>query len=237
MSWTRLGFLVPSGNSTLERDTRIGLPDTVSAHFARMAMTKDDPEQVAGLHEAAPRAAELLAHADVDVIAFACTTGSLYEGQGFDERIAERITAATGIRATTTSTAVVQALRSLGMSRVVLVTPYEPWLDELVVRFLGTHDIAVTRVAGPGLPYARDIVSVPPERIADEALADQKALEEADGVFLSCTAFRGLEAAAQVRARAGVPVVSSNEATFWAALREVGLASDTFPAGGHEEMR
>ena len=46
--WThRLGFLVPSVNTVIERDLRLSLPDPVSAHVARMPITRDTPEQLA----------------------------------------------------------------------------------------------------------------------------------------------------------------------------------------------
>lgn len=231
--WThRLGFLVPSVNAVIERDLRLCLPESVSAHAARMAITRDTPEQLAALAAAVPEAARLLAHAACDSIVFACTSGSLYHGPGYDTEITERITGASGLPASTTSTAVVAALTSLGLTRVVLVTPYEPWLDELVVGFLGAHGIEVTATAGPALPDPLDTASVPPTAIAD-AVTD---LGPAEGIFISCTAFRGLEAAGLLRDRFGVPVVSSNEATCWEGLRLAGRAADTFPLKGYAEL-
>ncbi|MFI6823874.1 aspartate/glutamate racemase family protein [Micromonospora sp. NPDC050187] len=231
--WThRLGFLVPSVNTVIERDLRLSLPATVSAHVARMSIIRDTPEQLAALADSVPGAATLLSHAAVDSIVFACTSGSLYHGLGYDGEITERITAAAGVPASTTSTAVVAALRSLGLSRVVLVTPYEPWLDELVGAFLGAHGIEVTATAGPALPDPLDTASVPPEEIA-AAVVDPGA---ADGIVISCTAFRGLEAARILRERFGLPVVSSNEATCWEGLRLAGRAPDTFPLDGYAAL-
>ncbi|WBB81490.1 aspartate/glutamate racemase family protein [Micromonospora sp. WMMD882] len=232
--WThRLGLLVPSVNTVVERDLRLSLPDPVSAHVARIPITRDTPEQLAALADAAPGATRLLAHAAVDSIVFACTSGSLYHGPGYDTAITERITEVAGVPASTTSTAVVAALRSLGLTRVLLVTPYEPWLDELVVAFLGAHDIEVTGTSGPALPDPLDTASVPPQAIAD-AVGD---LGRAEGVFVSCTAFRGLEAAGILRERLGVPVVASNEATVWDGLRLAGRGPDAFPPDGYAALR
>lgn len=234
-SWdwqAKLGFLVPSGNSIFERDAKIALPASISAHVARMPLTRDDPEELAALHEAAPAASELLAHAGVDVVVFACTSGSLYHGLGFDKEISERITAITGTPASTTSTAVVEALGSLALRNIVLVSPYEPWLEGMTVEFLKGFGITVTATLGPGIPDGYETMT--PDEIADHIRPDM--LQEADGVFISCTDFRGMEAAAELRRRHGVPVVSSNEATLWAALRLIGLAGDTFPQNGYEDL-
>ncbi|MFF5260544.1 aspartate/glutamate racemase family protein [Actinomadura viridis] len=233
-SWThRLGFLIPSVNAVLERDSRLALPASVSAHLGRMPMTRDEPEQLAALADAVPEVTGLLHHAGCDAVVFACTTGSLYEGPGYDTEITRRITAVTGRPASTTSTAAVAALRSLDLRRVVLVSPYEPWLDERVVTFLAAHGIEVTATAGPGLPDPRDSDSVAPAEIAAAAA---EVAGDADGVFISCTAFRGLEAAGILRRSLGLPVVSSNEATFWEALRLVGRASGAFPPNGYEDL-
>src|SRR5687767_5631971 len=95
----RLGMLTPSSNTVLEPMTMAmlaGLPD-VTAHFARFKVTEialseqalaqfDDSEVL--------RAAELLAHAKVNVIAWNGTSAS-WLGFERDERLCERITAAT----------------------------------------------------------------------------------------------------------------------------------------------
>ncbi len=73
-------------------------------------------------------AAEQFAWARPRVIAFACTTGSLVKGPGWDKVLRDRIGARTGIAATTTSTAVLAAFEALGVRRLGIATPY---LDEL----------------------------------------------------------------------------------------------------------
>ncbi|MFC7550251.1 hypothetical protein [Plantactinospora sp. GCM10030261] len=229
----RLGFLVPSANSVLEWDSRLALPPPVSAHFARIAMTRDEPDQLVALAEAAPGTAELLRHAGCTAVGFACTTGSLYRGLGYDAAISARVTEATGLPCATTATAAVDALRSLGLARVLLVSPYEPWLDALVVDFLAAHGIEVTGTLGPSLPDPRDTARATPAQIAG-TVTD---LGPADGIFVSCTAFRGLEAATLLRQRFGCPVVASNEATFWGVARLVGAGPADFPHDGWEGLR
>src|ERR1700753_2014454 len=103
---TRVCMLTPSSNTALEPITYAmlsGITD-ISVHFSRFKVTEialsesalrqfDDSEIL--------RAAELLAHAKVDVIAWNGTSAS-WLGFERDERLCERITAATGIQARTT---------------------------------------------------------------------------------------------------------------------------------------
>src|ERR1700710_1507376 len=118
---TRLGMLTPSSNTTLEPLTGgmlAGLP-WVSAHFSRfrvteIALTGDALAQFDDRPILA--AAELLAHAKVDVIAWNGTSSG-WLGFDADQRLCERIEAATGIRATTSMLALNEILASTGGRR------------------------------------------------------------------------------------------------------------------------
>jgi maleate isomerase len=213
----RLGFLVPSANAVVERDARLALPDDVTAHFGRMKLTEDTPEQIAGLVDFVPQAARDVADAGVSVIGFACTTGSLFKGLGYDHEISDRIREETGIPATTTSSAVVDALRLLGIHRPIVVSPYEDWLNAKVVHFLTESGFEVSGVFGFGRPEQRALEAITPEQIVGAA----RSLDswEADGCLLSCTGFRGFEAVKALEDAIGKPVINSNQATFWQMLR------------------
>jgi len=224
----RLGVLVPSSNTMVERDAQIHMPPAVSTHFTRMRITRDDPDQLAALADLAPPGAKLLADAGVAAIAFACTTGSIH-GEAWREReVIDRIEAVAAVPATTTATAVLDALVALDAARVALVSPYEPWLNEEVVGFLGRSGVAVERVHGFGLPDPLDIAAVPPAEIAAAARTIDSDCVEA--IVISCTAFAGLDAARLVRGELGKPVVAANQATFWKLGRLAGLP-DVLPPG------
>ena len=46
-------------------------------------------------------------------------------------------------------------------------------------------------------------------------------MEEADAVFISCTNFRTFEIIESLEQDLGIPVVTSNQASLWLALREL----------------
>jgi maleate isomerase len=99
----RLGMLTPSSNTTLEPVTTAMLAPltSVSLHFSRfrvtdIALTGDALAQFDDRPILA--AADLLAHARVDVIAWNGTSSG-WLGFDADRRLCERIEAATGIRA------------------------------------------------------------------------------------------------------------------------------------------
>ena len=134
---TRLGMLTPSSNTALEPITcamLAGVSD-VTAHFSRFKVTEialsdtalqqfDDTEIL--------RAAELVAHAKVDIIAWNGTSAS-WLGFDRDEHLCERITASTGIKACTTVLAYRDLLRRLGAQRIGLVTPYTADVQDKII--------------------------------------------------------------------------------------------------------
>src|ERR1700753_1725263 len=142
---TRLGMLTPSSNTALEPITCAMLAgvDNVSAHFSRFQVTEIalseasqrqfDPGEIL-------RAAELLAHAKVDVIAWNGTSAS-WLGFDRDERLCERITAATGIKACTTVLAYRDLLLRLNTPRIGLVTPYQADVQNRIVTNWRSQDL------------------------------------------------------------------------------------------------
>src|SRR3981081_1572339 len=117
-----LGMLTPSSNTVLEPVTTAmiaGLPE-VTAHFSRFKVTEialsagalaqfDDSEIM--------RAAELLAHAKVNVIAWNGTSSG-WLGFERDETLCARIASATGIAASTAMLALNEVLERTGAKRI-----------------------------------------------------------------------------------------------------------------------
>src|ERR1700760_2785769 len=133
----RLGMLTPSSNTALEPITCAMLSgvDDVSAHFSRFKVTEIAlSEQALRQFDAGEilRAAELLAHAKVDVIAWNGTSAS-WLGFDRDVSLCEQITAATGIKACTTVLAYRDLLRQLGSKRIGLVTPYRKDVQDKII--------------------------------------------------------------------------------------------------------
>ena len=139
---------------------------------------------------------------------------------GYDAELVERIQAASGSPATTTSTAVVAALRELKVRRLAVAAPYEDDVCQRMRAFLEGNGFEVVRLKNAGLrPEA--ISAVPSEEVC--ALARQADAPEAEGLFISCTSFRTLDVLESLERELGKPVVSSNQATMWHVLRTAGI--------------
>lgn len=216
----RLGVLVPSINKTMEPELYQMTPKGVSVHFARMRQKEDTVEEIQKMAQDVPRAAAELADAQVDLITFGCTSGSLIGGAGYDQGLIRRIEEITHIPAITTATAVISALKELQIKKVCVATPY---MEEVNVRekeFFESHDLNVISMKGLGCrgPETADVSVKQVYNLAKEVFR-----KETDGLFISCTDLRTLDVLEALEYDLDRPVVSSNQATMWMMLRKVGI--------------
>jgi len=216
----RIGLLVPSSNTTMEPEFHGMAPEGVSVHTARMRLEEVTAGGLVEMAEDAGRAAGLLATAEVDVIVYGCTTGSLVGGVEWEENLVQRIEDGTGVPTLSTSGAVVDAINALNVKRVAVATPYTDDLNRLEVAFLKSHGIEVTDIRGLGLVMNVDIGRIDGAVVRElvRAVADG-----ADGVFISCTNLPTVDLIAPLEAELRQPVVTSNQASLWAALRGSGI--------------
>jgi len=157
------------------------------------------------------------------VIAYACTASSMVLPL---DKLSKFIEKETGIPGVATAPALVLAARELGMKKVAVATPYHDALNQHEKEFLEACGLKVLGIKGLGIgaggpqEYVK-IAKVTPE----EVLAHCRSAWSpgADGMIVSCTDFRTLDAVPQLEREFGVPVISSNLATLWMARRAAGI--------------
>ena len=128
----KIGFMVPSWNTVMEYECWRMAPEGVSVHFTRIPHTDDEEETILHMIKEVPHMADMLADAGLDAISFGCTGGSFVR-PGVDKEIADMIEERTGIPSSTTSTALVEAMREMGIARVAITSPYPRWLNARLV--------------------------------------------------------------------------------------------------------
>jgi maleate isomerase len=230
---TRLGVVVPSSNTTVEREFAAALDDDVSLHVARMPLENVTVDELDAMADDATAAADRLADANVDVVAYACTTGSLIHGHGFDAELEERLADITGVPAVATARSVKRALAAVDATAVALVTPYTADLNEREVEFLDAAGIDVALVDGLGIESNASIGALTAtdaaRQVRDAIGAGGVREPRFDAVFVSCTNYATLELLPALEREFEVPVVSSNAATVWDALGAVDEPTDCVP--------
>ncbi|MDA1036637.1 MAG: aspartate/glutamate racemase family protein [Chloroflexi bacterium] len=226
----KIGLVVPSSNTSTEPDFYRVMPANVSLHSHRIWLEDTTLEDLDTMNRDAEKAARYIGTADVDVIAYACTSGSSLGGPGYDQNLLVTLTKASGgAPAIGTSPAMIDGLKSLGIKRVSVVTPYLDSINERLQAFLEGHGFEVISIAGQQIVPNTEIGAQTPETIL--AFANKHLDPSADGYFLSCTNWRAFEVVEQLEQQSGKPVVTSNQATIWAAFRSLGL-HDPIPGFG-----
>jgi maleate isomerase len=222
----RLGVIVPPTNTVNEAEWHRMAPEGVTVHSARMRLHADSDSEAgkAALYADLKQATADLAQASVDVVAYGCTAGSMVLPLN---TLTDYMASVAGVPAVATAVALVEALRALGARRVALATPYHDALTDHEVRFFAQCQIETISSRGLGFgangpDEYRNIARLP--AAVAYRLAKSVDRPAAEAIVISCTDFATLGIIPVLEAELGKPVISSNQATFWAALRAAGVA-------------
>lgn len=220
-SRAKIGFVLLATEQTIEDDMFHLHPEGVGIHFARAAIPDSITVETLSRHadDLARAASTLLPDGSLDVICYACTSGSLIIGE--EKVLAELRKGAPNAIATSLITGVLNALRALDVKRVAVATPY---LDEINTReaeYMSAAGFEITDIKGLQLVKDSDMIRVRPEIIAEFAASVDT--PEAEAVFISCGALRSLEIIDALEQRLGKPVICSNQAMMWEVLRRAGI--------------
>jgi maleate isomerase len=245
----RIGAIVPSTNTVVEPEFWRMAPDGVSIHAARMHVeTRATTDNLRDMTKHAYQAGRDLMTARVGTMVYACTSGSFIEGHGWEHEFRDQ---ALGVRGDaradrtpemwagqganllgevlhasrpqvlTTFQAVVTALHTVSAKRLIVASAYPEFLNVELRSSLEKHGFSVAAIAGLGLENPVEIGVVGPE--VPYNLARSIATRDADAVFISCTNLRTIEIIQRLEGDLGIPVVTSNQASFWLALRMLGI--------------
>ena len=135
---TLIGMLTPSSNTVVEPFTAAlawPLFPQVSVHFGRLRVTRialdEGSDDQFGI-DPFLAAADLLADAKVDVIAWNGTSAS-WLGFDSDDRLCAELTERTGARATTAIKSLNTLIEAFGVKKLGLVTPYTPDVQQQII--------------------------------------------------------------------------------------------------------
>ena len=223
----RIGVIVPPGNVAVKREFPLYLPRGIVLNYNRLSRPDSiqTKESILAMNDSLEIVAHNLAQAYPEVIAYACTGGSFLEGPGNEAQPAERIQKRTGIPGVSTSAAVVEALRALGARRVLLVGPYPHDIMRTEVKFLEHYGFTVPAWDSFNCLTSEENRKLTSEQIAEKVLGHRETIAGCDAVFISCTNILVMDQIERLERELGKPVVTSNQATLWAALTKMNVDS------------
>jgi maleate isomerase len=221
----RLGFLLPPGNPTIEPEMIAMAPEGVSLHFHRMTargtpgsldgQAERNREMVASLDDCI----DTLALVKPDIVVIAHTATSYDLGCDGEDALLARLAQQSGTRVTTAFASVAAGLERLGAKRIALGAPYSAETTLKGKVHLEAHGFTV--VSHDNLKHAGNIY----DTTAEQAYRLARAVDvpEAQAVFLSGTGMPTVSVIDMLEADLQKPVISSNSAMMWLALRACGV--------------
>jgi maleate isomerase len=212
----RIGLIIPSVNRLSEAQFMRFAPTGLGIHVTRARIAGKWRKPVTELAPIITAAAGALSDASPDLIVYHCTDSSMREGLDGERRILDIVRRETGIEAVSTSAMVVEALNALGIKKLVIVSPYRD--NDVIIAYLQSCGFMVVHDVALDLP-GHQSSGAPPERWVESTLANTH--HEAEGYFLSCTNTTQIEAIEDLEMALGKPVVSSNQAVLWGAVKRL----------------
>jgi maleate isomerase len=160
--------------------------------------------------------------------AFVDTSITFIRGPGGDIEIGMRISRLLKCPVTVTSTAVVEALQTLGIHRIAVLSPYTEDINQVLPVFLGAHGIEVVRLEILPCNYnfssSLDMAHVEEDELL--RAGEKVAGPDVDGIFIPCTALRTFDAIEPLENLTGKTVITSNQATMWRVQRLANKTGD-----------
>jgi maleate isomerase len=205
-----IGMIVPL-DFGLDRELWRWVPEEVSLHVTRLpiASHRIDVPTAKALADAiaVEQATRDLLTPGPEVVAYTCAAGSFIEGAAGDGALRRAMLGAGAPAVCTTSGALIDELRLLGVSRLTLVTPYGGELTNRLVGFLTEHGMRTVTITR--LSHATERL-----RVHDH--------DDAEAVFVCCTNVPTYDLLGPLAQTLGKPVLTANEVLMHATLRALG---------------
>lgn len=217
----KVGFVLLATEQTVVDDMVTIIPKGVGVHFARV----NNPDSITNenLANIAPdltlAAKTILPDGSLDVIFYACTSGSLVIGE---DRVHELLNlGAPNAKASCIIAAVVRALRVINAEKIVVLTPYLDEINTAELNYLEASGFSMLDFEGMNIEKDSDMVRVDPHYIRDLAIELDR--DDADAIFISCGALRSIDVIEEIESVCKKPVITSNQAMAWDVFRLAGI--------------
>ena len=223
-----MGFLLAAMNRVAEAELPQLAPDGVACHFTRLPYTEISPKGISDMLNALETTTLLLAGASYSVgvhaVGLVHATASSMTPTAANE-IVERIGQAGKVPATTTLTAIVEALRHLKVKTVSAALPYnKPERNLQLKSFLEGNGFIVDKIFGGPYNVAKDADEVsgqPPS--SAYRLIKQADTPSSEAIIMTIPNFRSIEVIDELESDLGKIVITGNQALMWHSLRLVGI--------------
>jgi len=161
---------------------------------------------------------DILPNEKLNCIVYGCTSGTIVAGY---DSIKKKIKLAKpDAEVTTPSTAAINALKKMNISKISIFTPYSKKLNDQVVDYFKKEDFVVTSNSYFDISNDSDIAKIDQNYLYETLL--KMDLGDAEALFLSCTNLPALSIIDKLEKKLNKVVLSSNQVLIWDTLRCIG---------------
>jgi len=220
----RIGLLALSTDLTIERDFQsicYSLPINlfVNRIHNENPLTKENLLKMYDQLESITE--KILPGEKINTVAYGCTSGTIAIGE---DKVKEKIQLAKpGCHVTTPITSAIKAFNKMNVKKIAVFTPYPESVNKTISEYLIKKNINVMSFSTFNLDLDVDFARVDPKYLSE--ILTKLNINDADALFVSCTALPALEILDEVEKKINKPVFSSNQTLIWDTIRSVGYKS------------
>ena len=208
-----VGLMVPSNNTTMERELLAWLPAGSTCATQRIPRGKEllTKESLPDYLAQALTLAEAFNAPAVDVVAYGCTAAGFISGPAGDAALQNDLANITGKKVVTTARSMVLALQEIGARNIALVTPYLDTVNTQLMAFLAEGGIAVKRFNSFYVQNTDELGRIEAHQVAK--LARETMADDCEAMFIGCSQLPTCEILGDLEREFGRPALSSIQVT------------------------
>jgi maleate cis-trans isomerase len=191
--------------------------DMTTVSLTIQQLSDDDmDEAIKGME----RAAKQLANFDVDIVYQSGVPPVVRRGLKFGDELADRLSQACGLPAITDMSSVIDAMRASKLKTLAMATPFEPFINDRLVKYLAAEGIEVTNNTALGIKRNVEIrrLPIPVEyNVARKTYLEAK--QRPDGIYIPCGGWGSIHNIDLLERDLDTTVVTWMNAMIWSALR------------------
>ena len=220
-------IVVPENNTTMEPEISALCPALAPIPVARIKRPARTLllEDLPAYAEATLDAIEPFAAERFDLVIYGCSAAGFLGGPSGNARMVDRLRERTRATVVSTAGAMVEALRSAGVSNTAVVTPYLRSVNDGLRDYLESSGIDVDTLNSFFCKTTAELGQITKDQVLEPARRTVTARSKS--LFVACSQLPTLEVVARLRAELEIPVWSSIQATAWAGA--TALTAQGFP--------
>ncbi len=160
---------------------------------------------------------DILPDQELDCVVYGCTSGTIAAGHASIEKRVKEAKPMADV--STPSTAAIKALKKMNIKKVSIFTPYSKKLNDDVLDYFESEGFEVTSNLYFDIQDDYDIGKVDQNYLYE--VLSKIDLNDADALFVSCTALPVLEIIDKLEKKLDTIVLSSNQALIWDTLVKI----------------